>query len=164
MIRRLYVDNYRCLQDFTWEPGTESLLLGVNGAGKTAILDALELIRVWCLNKHETEKFFDSESLTRWSDSSKIVKFGLDLETDPGLFSYKVEFDCGGPAGEALIHFESLHLNDSPVFLRDKMAVSFRRVPEARNEGFSLVNFAVGILNTASQLRIDCCGYIPVLL
>jgi predicted ATPase len=34
MIRRLYVDNYRSLVDFTWEPGHETLVLGLNGAGK----------------------------------------------------------------------------------------------------------------------------------
>lgn len=33
MIRRIYVDNFRSLVDFTWEPGKEVLMVGYNGSG-----------------------------------------------------------------------------------------------------------------------------------
>ena len=47
MIRRLYVDNFRSLVDFTWEPGKECLVLGYNGNGKTSALEALNILMNW---------------------------------------------------------------------------------------------------------------------
>jgi DNA repair exonuclease SbcCD ATPase subunit len=51
MIRRLYINNLRCLVnfelDFTDLPS--SLIVGQNGTGKSSIIDALEIItdHVW---------------------------------------------------------------------------------------------------------------------
>jgi predicted ATP-binding protein involved in virulence len=49
VIRRLYVNNYRCLQNFdlpiSGKPS--ALLIGKNGAGKTTVGFALEILQSW---------------------------------------------------------------------------------------------------------------------
>jgi len=38
MIKRLYVDNYKCLVNFDLKLDELSLLLGLNGSGKSSVL------------------------------------------------------------------------------------------------------------------------------
>ena len=44
MLKRLYVDNFRCLVDFELNFDSINLFLGDNGAGKSTIFDVLGLI------------------------------------------------------------------------------------------------------------------------
>lgn len=44
MIRSLYIDNFKALNDFTIELKPLTVLIGMNGSGKTTILQALDLI------------------------------------------------------------------------------------------------------------------------
>ncbi len=41
MLKRLYVDNYKCLVNFEFVPQQIQLLLGVNGTGKSSVFDVL---------------------------------------------------------------------------------------------------------------------------
>lgn len=53
MFQRIYIHNYKCLQDFEWNLNDEKslLLLGKNGTGKSSILSVLELLRDLALGK-----------------------------------------------------------------------------------------------------------------
>ena len=44
MIRSLYIDNFKALNDFTIKMNQITVLIGTNGSGKTSILQALDLI------------------------------------------------------------------------------------------------------------------------
>ncbi len=50
MIERLYVHNFRCLENFTLDLAGRSsaLLIGKNGAGKSSVLDCLRLFQDIC--------------------------------------------------------------------------------------------------------------------
>ena len=45
MIERIYIENYKCLANFDLHLDDTTLLLGVNGVGKTAVLDVLYGLR-----------------------------------------------------------------------------------------------------------------------
>ncbi len=45
MIERVYLDNIRSFVNFEWRPGPLAILLGANGTGKTALLDALQSLQ-----------------------------------------------------------------------------------------------------------------------
>ena len=45
MIRRIYVDNYKCLVNFELSFDRLTLLIGPNGVGKSAVLDVIFSLR-----------------------------------------------------------------------------------------------------------------------
>jgi DNA repair exonuclease SbcCD ATPase subunit len=49
MLKRLYVDNYRCFVNFTLDSQELTLLVGPNGSGKSSVLDVLFALsrRAW---------------------------------------------------------------------------------------------------------------------
>ena len=76
MITRFFVDNYKCLRDFTVEFAEPlSALAGPNGSGKTSICQALELFfRLARERPADIMKHMDSGLLkNKWSGSTKIV-------------------------------------------------------------------------------------------
>jgi predicted ATPase len=118
MIERLYVDNFRTLQDFTWQPAAESLVLGYNGSGKTTVMDALEVVRSWAWSWDRLENLLPPENTTRWS-TSESVRLELDVKTKKGAFRYKVEFQVPRATNsEPLVRAESLIVDDRSVLAR----------------------------------------------
>ena len=47
MLKRLYVDNYKCLVNFEFQPPQHALILGKNGTGKSAVFDVIASLRGW---------------------------------------------------------------------------------------------------------------------
>ena len=45
MLTRLYVDNFRCLENFEYCPERRQLIFGENGTGKSTMFDALLILR-----------------------------------------------------------------------------------------------------------------------
>jgi DNA repair exonuclease SbcCD ATPase subunit len=47
MLERLYVHNFRCLENFEFKPGDEPsmLLIGKNGSGKSTLANALAVFQ-----------------------------------------------------------------------------------------------------------------------
>jgi AAA15 family ATPase/GTPase len=45
MLKRVYIDNYRCFVNFELSLGQEQLILGLNGSGKSTLLDALRAVK-----------------------------------------------------------------------------------------------------------------------
>jgi len=125
MIRRLYVDNYKSLVDFTWEPKRENLVLGVNGSGKTAALDAIDIVRTWCCDWTKDERWLSRDSLSRFQ-SKNAAEFQLDVEVDGALYSYEVAFDLNDRQGSSEVRSETLRKGKATLFRRNFKAVDFR--------------------------------------
>jgi AAA15 family ATPase/GTPase len=45
MLKRIYIDNFRCFVNFEYKPEQMQLLLGANGSGKSSLLDAIRLVK-----------------------------------------------------------------------------------------------------------------------
>lgn len=45
MLKRIYIDNFRCLVNFELQLGRQQLIMGLNGSGKSTLLDALRAIK-----------------------------------------------------------------------------------------------------------------------
>ena len=81
MIKRLYVDNYKCFVNFEVGLDPLTLLLGRNGAGKSAILDIVFAMQALLRGTAKvTDAFvFPMETLTRWQ-SRDIQAFEIEVE------------------------------------------------------------------------------------
>ncbi|HVV17354.1 MAG TPA: AAA family ATPase [Polyangia bacterium] len=90
MLKRLYIDNFRCLSNFEIYPGTVSALIGPNGGGKSAVFDALLGIQTF-LGPHGSTaaEVFPPFTVTRW-DSRLTQKFEIDVELSGHLYRYSL--------------------------------------------------------------------------
>ncbi len=81
MIKRLYIDNYKSLVNFELPLQELTLLVGLNGAGKTSILNVMYALRQLLsgVAKITDTDIFPAQTLTRWQ-SRPLQVFELDAE------------------------------------------------------------------------------------
>ena len=68
MLKRLYINNYKCLVNFELSLAQTTLLVGLNGTGKSTIFDLLEQLRGFIAGT-SVEESFPTRSLTSWQSS-----------------------------------------------------------------------------------------------
>lgn len=118
MLRRLFVDNFRCLVNFELRPGKATLLLGKNGAGKSTVFDALWVIAS-ILRGSRVEEVAPRFSMARW-DIRTIQTFEVEAVLAsgkaPGNYRYRLEIEhATSPPGTRVLT-ERLWFDDKPVF------------------------------------------------
>lgn len=86
VLRRIYVDNFRCLVNFEFRPEAVNLLLGRNGSGKSTLFDAMKALeRV--LFGHSLQSTLGPDSLPWW-DTRRLQRFELELTDGDSDYSY----------------------------------------------------------------------------
>ena len=65
MLKRLYADNFRCLENFEIRFGESNLLLGRNGTGKTSVLDVLRKIQDLVVRGQKVDQVFPRPTCPR---------------------------------------------------------------------------------------------------
>jgi predicted ATPase len=90
MLRRVVVDNFRCLVNFEFRPARVNLLLGRNGSGKSTLFDALRSVSR-LLHGDAVAAVLPPDSLPWW-DLRRAQTFELELEPPQGgaPFVYRV--------------------------------------------------------------------------
>lgn len=64
MLKRLYADNFRCLENFEIRFGESNLLLGRNGTGKTSVFDVLRKIQDLVVRGLKVDQVFPAHDLS----------------------------------------------------------------------------------------------------
>ncbi len=95
-ITRIRVQNYRAILNVDLKLGSKQLLLGVNGAGKTSLLDAMDAVRKLVV---EGDKCYDEEHPERSVFPLADVPRWLRDENKPQVFQQRVELDLAGEEG-----------------------------------------------------------------
>ncbi len=117
VLRRIYVHNYKCLQNFEFELENMVLLLGANGTGKTAILDVVYGLRklLSAEAKVTDQVAFHPSTLTRWQTDPKQV-FEVDVEVGDESFRYRLEVEHADDGKHSRIAWESLGAGPTILF------------------------------------------------
>lgn len=118
MLRRLYIDNYRCLVNFQLELRELTLLVGPNGSGKTSVLDVLFGLRklLMGLGRVNDSDVFPARTLTRWQDRrTQVVEIMVDLKGDSGL-NYRLGVEHDPDYRRARVSSERLTAAKGPLF------------------------------------------------
>ncbi|MEB3122007.1 MAG: AAA family ATPase [Snowella sp.] len=90
MLKRLYVDNFRCLLDFELNFDSINLFLGDNGAGKSTVFDVLEKLQLLITSGDAVEEIFKQSDFTRWRSNEKQT-FELEVSGNNGHYKYQLE-------------------------------------------------------------------------
>jgi predicted ATPase len=117
MLRKLYVDNYKCLVNFELPLQELSLLLGPNGVGKTSVLDVLFALRqlLGGVAKVTDPEAFPTRTLTRWQ-SRDLQVFELEVALDGDTFTYRLEVEHQRSTRRARILLERLTAEGKALF------------------------------------------------
>jgi recombinational DNA repair ATPase RecF len=93
MIKKIYIDNFRCLVNFQIDLQSNQLWLGANGTGKSSVIDALcKLQRV--LDGDSVADVFSTDDLTLWqSKTAQTINITMSVGEDDYEYSLVVECD-----------------------------------------------------------------------
>ena len=115
MLRRLYVNNYRCLVNFELSFDQLTLLVGPNGGGKSTLFDLLFNIRRLLIDDAKVSEIFPPEDLTAWVNKTE-QSFEIEVQSEYGLFSYKLIISHNPEIKKQRIESELLLIDGRPLF------------------------------------------------
>ena len=120
MIRRLYVHNFRCLENFELPvSGLSSvLLIGKNGSGKTTIGLALEILQRIARGKNQVDNLVKPKDLAR-GRTDVPMRFEIEVELNNKIYEYVIAFDFPDGFKELRVREEKLTVDGKPVYTRE---------------------------------------------
>jgi hypothetical protein len=120
MLRRIYINNYRSLVNFEVKLNKLNLFLGANGAGKSAVFEALRSLRDFILLDKKVLSVFTAEDCCRWLDT-EIQTFEFDWgSSDDEMYSYRLVVLHHKNEGKAKVQEESLkHAGQLLMFFKE---------------------------------------------
>lgn len=118
MIQRVYVDNYKCFVNTEVHLQPLSLLVGDNGSGKSALFEALSIVKGLVIGEEKVDNRLPASTLTRWQQRS-VQTFEIYLEGNGGLYRYQLEVDhprSERSKNKRRIQKEKLTFEGNPLF------------------------------------------------
>lgn len=103
MLTRIYVHNFRTFVNFEWEPPAACVLVGDNGAGKSGLIEVLQLLQDVIVKGASLEEGTSPSTRTAWLQEGKQ---SIEVELKIGDASYRYRFDSHGEQGRGGVHEE----------------------------------------------------------
>lgn len=137
MIQRLYVNNFRCLENFTLELGTLSsaLLIGKNGAGKSTICFALELFQSIGRGKNRIRELFAPRDIS-FGREGVPVRFEIEVLLEGLVFQYSLALEMPENFKELRVLEENLIISGTTIYTRQQAQVTLHSRPNSREAQF----------------------------
>ncbi len=119
MIERLYVHNFRCLENLTLDLAGRSsaLVIGKNGTGKSTVLQCLKLFQSICRGSNRVGSLISASDFTQHR-TDRPMRFELELSLSDKRFKYTVSFEWPPSFREARILDEGLVVDGNAIFTR----------------------------------------------
>jgi ABC-type cobalamin/Fe3+-siderophores transport system ATPase subunit len=145
MIERLYVHNFRCLENFTLDLTDQlsALLIGKNGAGKSTVLHALKVFQRICRGPNRVKNVIRASDFP-WHRKDMPMRCEADVVLAGKRFKYSVSFEWPADFYEARVLEESLSSDGIPVFNRTQGQV---QLPGGTAFGLDWHVFALPVIN-----------------
>ena len=120
MIERLYIHNFRCLENFELPVRAlpSALLIGRNGAGKSSIGMALGILQKIARGDNRIRDLITPEDMTRGHDDIP-VRFELEATISGVRYAYALALELPPGFRELRVQEESLTVDGMPKYTRD---------------------------------------------
>lgn len=124
MIQRLYVHNFRCLENFelTIKGMPSALLIGKNGTGKSTIGAVLEVLQSIARGTNRVGMLVNSKDFAR-GRSDVPIRFEIEVELGGRIFKYIIALELPKEFRELRVSEEHLIVDGSPIYSRKEAQV-----------------------------------------
>ncbi len=138
MIKKIFIDNFRCFSNFELHLDELTLLIGSNGSGKSSVLDVIYATRRLLSGsaKLTDPDIFPYETLTRWQNR-KIQIFEFEVLIENTLFNYRLEVEHEEKNRKARVKSETLSAQGYPLFEFKRGDVQLFRDNSSKGPKFS---------------------------
>jgi energy-coupling factor transporter ATP-binding protein EcfA2 len=135
MIRRLYIHNFRCFENFELPIAgkTSTLLVGKNGSGKTTIGLALEILQRLARGTNRVGELVKPKDFAR-GRTEIPMRFEIEIEIEARIYSYVIAFEFPKGFKELRVLEESLIVDGTPIYTRKIAQVTLPRLRQLNLE------------------------------
>lgn len=116
MIKRLYIDNFRCFVNFDLQLDEMAMLMGRNGTGKSTVLAVLHRIQALIVRERKIDEVFSARDLSM-THSSDIQTFIVEMTISNGDYRYELTIEHDRDRNKMRIQRERLQIDGKPLFL-----------------------------------------------
>ncbi len=120
MLKKIYIDGFRNFKNFILEPNfPHTLLCGLNGTGKTTVIEVLSRLQTFLINSKPIADLYDADSIPRWEEKEighfmSTLGFSLEIEKVP--YDYEITVNYNFKEGLCRVEKESLRVNGNAIF------------------------------------------------
>lgn len=120
MLNKLYVHNYRCLQNFELDLSgiSSALLIGRNGAGKSTVFATFEILQRIGRGETKVSDLLAKDDFA-FHDATKPMLFEIGATLEGHLYSYRIEIDLPPSFHSLKVQKESLSIDGKSIFERE---------------------------------------------
>lgn len=117
MIKRLYVHNYRCFENFTldFEDQPSLLVIGKNGSGKSTLKSALEVLQKIGRGVRSCDELVQKSDFGM-GRTDVPIRFEIEFELDGHIHEYKISFWDDEQEEDLLVYEEILLIDSKQIF------------------------------------------------
>lgn len=138
MLKQIYVHNFRCFENFEMSIGASTLLVGKNGAGKTTVGQALEILHRIARGTNRVGELVKPSDLTR-GRADVPLRFEVEVRLGDRDYVYSLALDYPNGFRELRVSNEKLTVDGVSIFARE----------------FAQVRLATTAGNSGATFRID---------
>lgn len=142
MLQRLYVHNFRCLENFEFKPKSmpSALLIGQNGSGKSTVVAALETLQRIVRGGNRLGQLIHEKDFTR-GRSTLPMRFEVEVLLGENLYHYVLVLELPENFRELRVLEEQLSVAGTPVFARKEAQVTVYKSARVPSEAQFLVDW-----------------------
>jgi ABC-type branched-subunit amino acid transport system ATPase component len=131
VIRRFYVHNFRCLENFELPVSGQSsvLLIGNNGSGKTTVGLALEILQKIARGTNQVSDLVKPKDLAR-GRADVPMRFEIEVELEGKIYGYTIVFELKG-LKELLVLEEKFEVGGRVIYAREAAQTPWKEIAAA---------------------------------
>jgi AAA15 family ATPase/GTPase len=126
MLKKIYIHNFRCFENFEIAFDKLNLFIGANGVGKSSIFNIIHKIQTLINGAKKVSSLFSADDLTIWQ-KSPVQTFGIEIEGNEGVYDYKLRIEHEKTSRLTKIIHEKLLFNGNPLLTFELGEAQFYR-------------------------------------